>query len=710
MSLILILLSLSAAAADSSVAVGVPPEVLDPPWLESRRQAQVAAAAGYAVFCDFSFTDRQPASGLTFHHRIVDDSGRHYRPNHYDHGNGVALADVDGDGRTDLYFVNQAGPNGLWRNMGDGQFADITERGGVALADRIGVTASFADLDNDGAPDLYVTNVRMGNVLFRNQGDGHFADISQESGLDHQGHSSAALFFDYDRDGQLDLFLTNVGQYTERGDPVAVIGFAPEEQPEQYHYYVGFKDAFAGHLKPERTEPSLLFRNVGENRFVDVTEEVGIKADGWSGDAVPLDANEDGWPDLYVLNMQGHDQYYENDQGQHFIDKSLAVFPRTPWGAMSAQILDFDNDSHQDLYITDMHSDMSEDIGPEREKLKSRMQWTESFLRSGGRSIYGNAFYHRQADGTYAEISDSIGAENYWPWGLSAGDLNADGYEDVFITASMNYAFRYAVNSLLLNDRGKGFLDAEFALEVEPRREGRTAMPWFVLDCAGEYAAHPDCEGRSGPHVFWGALGSRASALADLDDDGDLDIVTNEFNAPPLLLISDLSDQKADLNFLKVRLIGTRSNRDGLGAVVSVHTRTQTYTRVHDGKVRLSLAEPLAALLRTRAGQHRRAHPSAMALWHCADRRWTHREQPTRRDQGAVGRPLRCLSPRSAPRSPGSISRACAKAAAACSSSFSSRAIVPSTVCRRAAKRRSSASTTSVGMSAERYGRGLTTR
>ena len=588
MSLTLILLSLSAAirvgAADSPVAVGVPPEVLDPPWLESRRQAQVAAAAGYAVFCDFSFTDRQPASGLTFHHRIVDDSGRHYRPNHYDHGNGVALADVDGDGRTDLYFVNQAGPNGLWRNAGGGQFADITERGGVALADRIGVTASFADLDNDGAPDLYVTNVRVGNVLFRNQGDGRFADISQESGLDHQGHSSAALFFDYDRDGQLDLFLTNVGQYTERGDPVAVIGFAPEEQPDQYHYYVGFKDAFAGHLKPERTERSLLFRNAGENRFVDVTEEVGIKADGWSGDAVPLDANEDGWPDLYVLNMQGHDQYYENDQGQHFIDKSLAVFPRTPWGAMSAQILDFDNDSHQDLYITDMHSDMSEDIGPEREKLKSRMQWTESFLRSGGRSIYGNAFYHRQADGTYAEISDSIGAENYWPWGLSTGDLNADGYEDVFITASMNYAFRYAVNSLLLNDHGKGFLDAEFALEVEPRREGRTAMPWFVLDCSGEYAAHPDCEGRSGPHVFWGTLGSRASALADLDDDGDLDIVTNEFNAPPLLLISDLSDQKADLNFLKVRLIGTRSNRDGLGAVVSVHTRTQTYTRVHDGK------------------------------------------------------------------------------------------------------------------------------
>ncbi|MYA23169.1 MAG: VCBS repeat-containing protein, partial [Gemmatimonadetes bacterium] len=133
MSLILILLSLSAAiqinAANPPNAVGVPPEGLDPPWLDSRRQAQVAAAADYAVFCDFSFTDRQPASGIAFHHRIVDDSGRHYRPNHYDHGNGIALADVDGDGRTDLYFFNQTAPNGMWRNEGGGQFTDITEQG-----------------------------------------------------------------------------------------------------------------------------------------------------------------------------------------------------------------------------------------------------------------------------------------------------------------------------------------------------------------------------------------------------------------------------------------------------------------------------------------------------------------------------------------------------------------------------------------------------
>ena len=589
-SILIFLLALVPAAAQEPpvpTPVGVPPEILDPPWLEDRRQAQLDAAAGYSVFHDFRFVDRQPASGIDFRHRIVDDSGRRYRANHYDHGNGVAVADVDGDGRHDLYFVNQVGANALYRNLGDGRFADVVDAAGAALADHIGVTASFADTDNDGDADLYVTNVRDGNVLFANEGGGdfRFADVTSGSGLGYRGHSSAAVFFDYDNDGQLDLFLANVGRYTERGDSVAVLGFSAAEQTGDHRYFVGYADAFAGHLKPERTEPSLLFRNGGGHRFADTTEEMGLSADGWTGDAAPLDVDQDGWQDLYVLNMQGHDSYYRNDQGRRFVDESAEVFPRTPWGAMSAQVLDFDNDGHQDLFITDMHSDMSEDIGPEREKLKSRMQWTEGFLHSGGRSIYGNAFYRNLGDGTFEEISDSIGAENYWPWGLSAGDLNADGWEDVFIASSMNYSFRYAVNSVLLNDRGTGFLDSEFVLGVEPRRDGRTAVPWFELDCSGAaYQTHPDCEGRSGVHVFWGALGSRSSAIFDLDDDGDLDIVTNDFNSEPLVLISDLAQRNADLNYLKVRLIGTSSNRDGLGARVEVRAGDRTYVQVHDGQ------------------------------------------------------------------------------------------------------------------------------
>ena len=557
-----------------------PQEIIDPPWLESRRQAQLETE--FDVFCDFTFSDQLEDSAIRFRNRITPDSGKDYRPNHYDHGNGIAIADVDGDGLYDIYFVTQVGDNELWRNLGGGKFENITERAGVAAA-AIGVSASFADIDNDGDPDLYVTVLRQGNVLFENDGTGTFKNISKDSGLDYKGHPSAAVFFDYNGDGLLDMFLTVVGQYTT-DELKKASRSSGSEKNSPYRYYAGFDDGFSGHLKPERTETSILFKNEGDNRFVDVSEKVGLKDGSWSGAASPIDVNEDGWPDLYVLNMQGHDQYYENVEGKHFVDKSREVFPKTPWGSMGVKVFDYNNDGKMDLYITDMHSDMSENIGVEREKLKSRMQWSEEFLRSGGNSIFGNAFYLNRGDGHFEEVSDQIGAENYWPWGFSVGDLNADGYEDVFITSSMNYPFRYGVNSVLLNNRSEKFLDSEFILGVEPRRGGRTAQPWFELDCAWKDRNHQHCQNQSGTVVVWGALGSRSSAIFDLDNDGDLDIVTNDFNSAPTVLISNLSAKKQNLSFLKVELIGTASNRSGLGATVKVRAGTQTYTKVHDGQ------------------------------------------------------------------------------------------------------------------------------
>ena len=555
-----------------------PEEIVDPPWLESRRQAQFETAEQFNVFCDFAFSDQLEDSAIRFRNRITPDSGKNYRPNHYDHGNGIAIADVDGDGLYDIYFVTQVGDNELWRNLGGGKFEDITQRAGVA-AKSIGVAASFADIDNDSDPDLYVTVLRRSNILFENDGTGTFKDISQDSGLDYKGHPSAAVFFDYNGDGLLDMFLTVVGQYTT--DELKKASYSKDSP---YKYYAGFNDGFSGHLKPERTETSILFKNEGDNRFVDVSEKVGLQDESWSGAASPIDVNEDGWLDLYVLNMQGHDQYYENVEGKHFVDKSREVFPQTPWGSMGVKVFDYNNDGKMDLYITDMHSDMSENIGVEREKLKSHMQWSEEFLRSGGNSIFGNAFYRNRGDGHFEEVSDQLGAENYWPWGFSVGDLNADGYEDVFIASSMNYPFRYGVNSVLLNNRGEKFLDSEFILGVEPRRGGRTAQPWFELDCAWKDRNHQHCQDRSGTVVVWGALGSRSAAILDLDDDGDLDIVTNDFNSEPMVLISNLSAKKQNLSFLKVELIGTTSNRSGLGATVKVRAGTQTYTKVHDGQ------------------------------------------------------------------------------------------------------------------------------
>src|SRR5690606_31802955 len=134
--------------------------------------------------------------------------------------------------------------------------------------------------------------------------------------------------------------------------------------------------------------------------------------------------------------------------------------------------------------------------------------WPENVIATPRESIFGNASYERTESG-YREISDQIGAENYWPWGLSVGDLNADGFLDVFISSGMNFPFRYGVNSVLLNDQGRGFLDSEYVLGVEPRRDGRILTPWFTLDCDRDDVDHQYCIGRTGEVLVWGALGSR---------------------------------------------------------------------------------------------------------------------------------------------------------------------------------------------------------
>ena len=267
-----------------------------------------------------------PESGITFQNRVVDDAARDYKAVHYDHGNGLAVADVDEDGLVDIYFVNQIGDNELWRNLGGGQFQDITQAAGVALSERIGVAASFADIDNDGDQDLYVTTVKMGNVMFENVGRGRFKDITRQAGLSHTGHSSGAVFFDYDRDGLLDLFLTNVGVYTINKTGAG-------------GYYIGVDDGFSGHLYPERAEQSILYRNLDGKRFADVSRRVQLEDRSWSGDASFVDLNSDLWPDLYVLNMQGNDHYYENVEGQRFVEKTDSVFSQDTLGGNGDQVL-----------------------------------------------------------------------------------------------------------------------------------------------------------------------------------------------------------------------------------------------------------------------------------------------------------------------------------------------------------------------------------
>ena len=317
--------------------------------LQLRAQLQQEKAKEKDTFSGFQFEDQITKSGIRFRHHIVDDAGLSYKAAHYDHGNGVAVADVDGDGLLDLYFTTQLGVNQLWRNRGNARFENVTSKAGLGLPNQVVVSAAFGDVDNDGDPDLYVTTVKRGNHFFENQGNGRFMDRTKESGLTYVGHSSGSTFLDYDNDGLLDLFLVNVGQYTskERG---------------RGGYYRALPDAFSGHLFPERTEKSILYHNQGNNEFKDVSAEMGLEDESWSGDCTFTDLNRDGYPDLYLVNMQGDDHYYENQAGKKFIEKTSQYFPKTPWGAMGVKFFDYDRNGHMDLYLTDMHSDMTQGL------------------------------------------------------------------------------------------------------------------------------------------------------------------------------------------------------------------------------------------------------------------------------------------------------------------------------------------------------------
>jgi enediyne biosynthesis protein E4 len=224
------------------------------------------------------FRECATEAGLTWEmHFLPNEQGEAFKINLYDHGAGVAVGDYDGDGRDDIYFCNQLGPNALYRNKGDGTFEDVTAQAGVALGDRVCVAATIVDYDNDARQDLFITSTRGGNVLFRNQGDGTFKDVTKEAGLSLVKHCQSAVFFDYDNDGHLDLFVTCTAEWTSNYDP-------------KTHAWTG-KGGLGGfgEIIGSAREFNVLYRNNGDGTFTDVTEKAGLKGRGFSGDAVAFD-------------------------------------------------------------------------------------------------------------------------------------------------------------------------------------------------------------------------------------------------------------------------------------------------------------------------------------------------------------------------------------------------------------------------------------
>jgi enediyne biosynthesis protein E4 len=509
-----------------------------------------------------SFQEAAAESGINWTMRFLpDEQGEKFKINLYDHGSGVAVGDFDGDGFDDVYFVNQLGKNALFKNKGDGTFIDVTEEAGVGLGDRVCVAATFADINNKGLQDLFVTSTRGGNVLFKNLGNGKFKDVTEQAGLTHVGHSQACVFFDYDNDGFLDLLVTNTARWTS--DDFSKAG----------KYYPGPVDILKGFVDTP-TETNILYHNNGDGTFTNVTEKAGLKGKGWCGDVAIIDYDEDGHPDLLITSMFGGTSLYHNNGNGTFTDVTKEALGPTSWGAMGCKAFDFNNDGKLDLYIVDMHSDMwmgvkydwdpkeiEEFKAGEKKKYKymfgpRRVDVSETVFKGQFlKDIYGNSFYKNLGKGKFEEISDKAGLETFWPWGIATGDFDNDGYEDIFIPSGMGYPFFYWPNYLLHNNGNETFTDQAEAWGIEPPVRGI----YFNEKLGGRNASRS----------------SRAAAVSDFDGDGRLDLMVNNFNDTPYYFKNKLPKK----NYFAFRLQGTKSNRDAIGAVVKLYTGKEIMTR-----------------------------------------------------------------------------------------------------------------------------------
>jgi hypothetical protein len=507
--------------------------------------------------------------GIDFEmHNLPREQGERFRINLYDHGSGLVVGDFDNDGRDDIYFLNQHGRNALYRNSGKGTFEDATMKAGVAMPGRVSVAGTFADYDNDGLEDLFVTTTRGGNVLFHNRGGGSFEDVTIRAGVAHTGHSQTAVFFDYDNDGRLDLYVTQTAHWTT------------DVFDSSSNNYEG-KASLAG-LQNSAREYNILYHNNGNGTFTDVTDAAGLGGKGWAGDVAVFDYDDDGFLDVFVPSMFGRGQLYHNNANGTFTDVTMSTLGPTPHGAIGAKAFDYDGDGRLDLFVVDMHSDMWTGLDMQHASLQEAIQYQHRrFLTPNGPRedervpffaqnqranfavrgedydalLFGNALYHNLGGGKFEETSGAAGLELFWPWGIATGDFDNDGKEDVFVTAGMGYPFYYWPNSLMMN-RGNGtFVDRADALGVEPP-PGGTLQPKKI---AGNDATRS----------------TRSAAVADFDGDGRLELVTNNFNDRPYYFENRFPQR----NYIELKLTGTLSNRDAIGAVAKLYAGKSVMVR-----------------------------------------------------------------------------------------------------------------------------------
>jgi hypothetical protein len=491
------------------------------------------------------------ATGITFANTLPETGFDIVNYLYYYNGGGVAVGDVDGDGLPDLYFTSNIGPNKLYRNKGNYQFEDITAKAGVADPDGWKTGVTMADVNGDGKIDIYVSAVDYltmhgHNTLYINNGDGTFTDRTKEYGLEHTGYSTQAVFFDYDGDGDLDMYLLDHSTHDQR---------AIKAQSN------------AGNLRTG----DRLFRNDG-GHFIDVTDKAGLHdgVDGYGLGVVVSDFNLDGCPDIYVANdFQGDDYLYINNCDGTFTQSLAKEIGHTSRFSMGVDAADFNNDTRPDIVTLDML--------PEREDILKTSANEESAdlynrqLEAGYHPQFArNNLQLNRGMGKFSEIGYLAGVfATDWSWSPLFADLDNDGWKDLYIT---NGIYRRPNDLDYISYVSNEAIQASLAKGISAKSLGLLQhMPHIPLP---NYAYHNNHNLTfTNMAEAWG-LGqpgfSNGAAYADLNNSGSLDLVVNNINAPASIYRNH-SREINNNHYLTINLHGSAPNTAGIGARVEIH-------------------------------------------------------------------------------------------------------------------------------------------
>ena len=499
------------------------------------------------------------ATGLSFRNELRPENvvGYVYM------GAGLTVGDYDQDGLPDLYLVSQDGPNKLFRQTAPLKFEDVTKKVGQGLdgGDAWGTAATFADVDGDADLDLYVCNLESPNLLFLNQGDGTFVEKAGAFGLGATAASTGAAFADYDNDGDLDLYLLTNRVFRPRLEreivgattlPGRIRKSREELMAKELTFTLDGHTFMAG-------QQDRLFRNDGYAKFVDVTDEAGLKDHGNGLSVVWWDFDGDGHTDVYVANdFQSPDQLYRNLGDGTFADVTKERLPHTAFFGMGSDFADINNDGMMDLCVADMSS-TSHYMG---KMLMGNMDQHRWFLMNSDPPQYmRNALYVNSGTERFLEAAHMAGlASTDWTWTVRFADLDEDGRQDFFATNGIPV---FADNPDIASRVKKLWTEGQrqAALEVMrnmPRIDEKNIARRNLGDLRFEDVGAEWGLDENG--VTHGAV------VVDLDGDGDLDVVTNNLNASA----SVFENRTAGSHRVSVRLHAADGNHYGVGASVEL--------------------------------------------------------------------------------------------------------------------------------------------